>query len=200
MPIFRIHDLIVAVGLGRRAAAPGQPNAPAPAGEEPPGGRTRVEGGGGCLGGTNALYVCLDSPSVPLLACPTFSAALMCGGSTHPIACPTYSAALMCGGSTHPGPCGYSTMPALAGGYAGVEHIYGRTHPCPPDAVACMSSDELTLLKRQLNEVMQLIAQREDQIRHGVDCNARDPQPDELAGLADKLEAALRELRQRGQA
>jgi hypothetical protein len=63
-----------------------------------------------------------------------------------------------------------------------------------------MSSDELTLLKRQLNEVMQLIAQREDQIRHGVDCNARDPQPDELAGLADKLEAALKELRQRGQA
>jgi hypothetical protein len=188
MPTFRIHDLIVAVGLGRRAAAPGPPNAPAPAGDESPGDRTRVEGGGGCLGGTNALYVCLDSPSV----------LPQCGGSTHPIVCPTYSAALLCGGSTHPiPPCAYSTAPALAGGYPGLEYIYGRTHPCPPDAVGCMSSEELTLLKRQLNETLQLVEQREDQLRRGVEYKARDPQPGELEDLERRLSEALEEVRRR---
>ncbi|HWY72897.1 MAG TPA: hypothetical protein VNW98_04585, partial [Burkholderiaceae bacterium] len=54
MPIFRICDLIVAVGN-----APGQDNLGGPMPT-----RTRVEQGGGCLTGSHALLVCLVGPSI----------------------------------------------------------------------------------------------------------------------------------------
>ena len=53
MPIFRICDLIVAVGN-----VPGQDNP----GASPT--RTKVEQGGGCLTGSHALLVCLVGPSI----------------------------------------------------------------------------------------------------------------------------------------
>jgi hypothetical protein len=168
MPTFRIRDLIVAVGLGRRAAAPGQPDQPAPPPGPTPKLRTHVEPGGGCLTGTHALYVCLER-SVPNCIMSNTQVALCHAPSIMP---------------------NCITTPEW--------YAFDRTHRVDLDPIPCMSADELALLKRQLSEVMQVIEQREDALHHGAVDIARDPQTiAEVADLEAKLKDALEALERR---
>jgi len=74
----------------------------------------------------------------------------------------------------------------------------GTRPPTPMPVVDSMSAAELELLKRQLEEVMQQVDRREEQLRQGADSAARPPQTlDEVKELEGRLDEALAELRKK---
>lgn len=176
MPIFRICDLIVAVGN-----VPGQDNP----GASPT--RTKVEQGGGCLTGSHALLVCLVGPSIGPLC--TFSEPYDRTHACHPPSIGPW--------------CTFSEP-----------HPYYRTHPCygpsfgplctfsepcrPPSCaisvpeqltdVVHMTGSELALLKRQLNEAIEEVNRRAEELCRGAEHCAKEP---ETVPQIDALKAEL---------
>jgi hypothetical protein len=187
MPTFRIRDLIVAVGLGRRAAAPEQPNAPQRDD------RTRTDGTG-CIAGTYALYACLKGPSVHV----------DCGDSTTWRLVTPPPCGWSYGDNTTwrvpaPAVCAFTCPDTTTWRAVGPppEITLIRTHPAPVP-IDCMSVDELERLKCQLAEVLKKVDQREEQLRREADGAAKQPETlGEVEDLERRLKDALDELRKK---
>jgi len=125
MAKFKIHDLVVSVGRGRRAATALRAREAAAAGGEPmqTDGDTAAEcGGTGWLGATDAVFACLNGPSLPPPPPPD------CAGSDKPPA-----AAVAC-----------------QGGATIIQSCAGSGHPARQLPIGAMNEEELDLLRRRL--------------------------------------------------